>query len=229
VVKYLFTCFDIVITVLRTIKVFKVRFQIHDDLLLWHKCDTTFILAGLVPGGCDPLPAANCSQDLLQRATIVVAIAVVVPATTVVVATTVVAIAVVVPATTVAVVVAIAVIVPAATVVVVSVAIVVPAATVAVSTATIVVPVAVVVPATAVAVATSIQQLLALVAVEFRSAAGVVAVHFSLELSRGPAVPACCADRRGSLNSCPAVPAAVAAPVSANQIADILQVAPPLA
>jgi len=219
VVKYLFTCFDIVITVLRTIKVFKVRFQIHDDLLLWHKCDTTFILAGLVPGGCDPLPAANCSQDLLQRATIVVAIAVVVPATTVAVATTVVAIAVVVPAATVAVVVAIAVVVPAATVVV-SVAIVVPAATVVVSTATIVVPVAVVVPATAVAVATSIQQLLALVAVEFRSAAGVVAVHFSLELSRGPAVPACCADRRGSLNSCPAVPAAVAAPVSANQIAE---------
>merc|ERR1719422_830080 len=197
-VKYLFTCFDIVITFLQTIKVFKVRFQIHNDLLLWHKCDTTFILAGLVPGGCDPLPAANCSQDLLQRATTVVAIAVVVPAATV------------------AVVVAIAVIVPAATVV-------------AVSAATIVVPVAVVVPATAVAVATSIQQLLALVAVEFRSAAGVVAVHFSLELSRGPAVPACCADRRGSLNSCPAVPAAVAATVSANQIADILQVAPPLA
>jgi len=57
----------------------------------------------------------------------------------------------------------------------------------------------------------------------------VVAVDFSLELLRGPAVPACCADWRGSLNSRPAVPAAMAAAVVANQVADILQVAPLLA
>ena len=68
-----------------------------------------------------------------------------------------------------------------------------------------------------------------LVAVELRSAACVVTVDFSLELLGRPSVPACRADWRGGLNSCPAVPAAVAAAVGANQILDILQVAPPLA
>ena len=68
-----------------------------------------------------------------------------------------------------------------------------------------------------------------LVAVELRSAACVVTVDFSLELLGRPSVPACRADWRGGLNSCPAVPAAVAAAVGADQILDILQVAPPLA
>jgi len=187
----------------------------------------------LVPGGGELVPASiatiQLAQELLQWAAAVLVPAVVVPAATVVV---VVSVAVVVPATAVViVVVSVAVVVPAAAVVVstavVAIAVVVPAATVVVSTA--VVAIAVVVPAATVVVSTSIQQLLALVAVELRSAACVVTVDFSLELLGRPSVPACRADWRGGLNSCPAVPAAVAAAVGANQILDILQVAPPLA
>jgi len=189
----------------------------------------------LVPSRGDPvLPACiatiQLAQELLQWAAAVLVPAVVVPAATVVVV--VVSVAVVVPATTVViVVVSVAVVVPAAAVVVstavVAIAIVVPATTVVVSTA--VVAITVVVPAATVVVSTSIQQLLALVAVELRSAACVVTVDFSLELLGRPSVPACRADWRGGLNSCPAVPAAVAAAVGADQILDILQVAPPLA
>jgi len=191
----------------------------------------------LVPGGGELVPASiatiQLAQELLQWAAAVLVPAVVVPAATVVII--VVSVAVVVPATTVVVivVVSVAIVVPAAAVVVatavVAIAVVVPAATVVVATT--IVAIAVVVPAATVVVSTStsIQQSLTLVAVELRSAACVVTVDFSLELLGRPSVPACRADWRGGLNSCPAVPAAVAAAVGANQILDILQVAPPLA
>jgi len=68
--------------------------------------------------------------------------------------------------------------------------------------------------------------LLALLAVEFWSAAGMISEDFSLELLRGSAVPAGGADGRGSLNCHTTVPAAVAAAVVANQLFNILQVAP---
>jgi len=188
----------------------------------------------LVPGGGELVPASiatiQLAQELLQWAAAVLVPAVVVPAATVVIV--VVSVAVVVPATAVVVVVVtVAVVVPAAAVVVstavVAIAIVVPAATVVVSTTIVVITV--VVPAATVVVSTSIQQSLALVAVELRSAACVVTVDFSLELLGRPSVPARRADWRGGLDSCPAVPAAVAAAVGANQTLDILQVAPPLA
>jgi len=57
----------------------------------------------------------------------------------------------------------------------------------------------------------------------------VVAVNFSIELLRRPAVWACGADWGGGLNSSKTVPLAVTPAVVANLAVDILQIAPLLA